>query len=108
MNIRTLSILLVFFMSCPFLPTCRNRENVELLKSYLNSAINESNEFETARLLDSLLNLGVDPKTLPVEEAAGSACGELDRAETPWRQARKPYGLWGTRHRKGKRANLCT
>lgn len=57
-------------MSCLLSATCRNKEDVELLKSQLNSAINESNGLETARLLDKLLRLGVDPKMLPVEEAA--------------------------------------
>ena len=70
MKIKIMSILLVFSMSCLFSTTCRNEENIELLKSNLNSAINESNRLETARLLDRLLKLGVDPKTLPIEESA--------------------------------------
>jgi len=49
---------------------CRNKEDVEVLRSKLNSAINESNLFETARLLDKLVKVGVDPKTLPLNEAA--------------------------------------
>ena len=57
-------------MSCLLSATCRNKEDVELLKSRLNSAINASDRLETARHLDKLLKLGVDPKTLPVEEAA--------------------------------------
>jgi hypothetical protein len=57
-------------MSCLFLAACRKKENIEVLRSNLNSAINESNRLETARLLDKLVKLGVDPKTLPVEESA--------------------------------------
>ena len=70
MKIKTVSILLVFSMCFLFSPTCRYKEDVELLKSNLNSAINESNQLETARLLDKLLKSSVDPKTLPIDEAA--------------------------------------
>jgi hypothetical protein len=70
MKIKIVSILLAFSMSCLFLATCRSKEDVELLKSHLNSAINESDRLETARLLDKLVKLGVDPKTLPIEESA--------------------------------------
>jgi hypothetical protein len=49
---------------------CQNREDLERLKSKLNSSINESNPFEAAGLLDKLLKYGVDPKTLPITEAA--------------------------------------
>ncbi len=70
MKIKIVSTLLVFSMSFLFSPTCRNKEDVELLRSILNTAINESNRLETARLLDKLVKLGVDPKTLPIEESA--------------------------------------
>lgn len=70
MKTRDLSILLVLFTSCLFSATCRNKEDVELLKSRLNSAINASDRSETARHLDRLLKLSVDPKTLPIDEAA--------------------------------------
>ena len=69
MKTKIISTLLVFFLSCLFSATCRNKEDVELLKSHLNSAINESSPFETARLLDKLVKLGVDPKKLPITEA---------------------------------------
>ena len=72
MKIKSVSTLLVFFMICLFSPTCREAENIQLLKSHLNMAINEANQLETARILEKLLKLGVDPKTLPVEEAGGS------------------------------------
>lgn len=62
--------LFVFFLSCLFSATYQNKEDIELLRSNLNSAINESNRRETARLLDKLVKLGVDPKTLPIEESA--------------------------------------
>ena len=70
MKIKIISTLLVLSMSCLFSTECRNKEDVELLKSNLNSAINESNGLETARLLDRLVKLGVDPQTLPIDEAA--------------------------------------
>lgn len=57
-------------MICLVPAACRNNEDVELLKSHLNTAINESNRLETARLLDKLMKLGVVPKTLPIDEAA--------------------------------------
>jgi hypothetical protein len=69
MKIKMMFALLVFSMGILFLVTCRNEENVELLKSHLNSAINESNRLETARLLDKLAKFGVEPKTLPITEA---------------------------------------
>jgi hypothetical protein len=69
MRIKIVSILLVLSMSCLFLAACRKKENVEVLRSILNSAINESNRLETARLLDKLVKIGVDPKTLPIEES---------------------------------------
>jgi hypothetical protein len=80
MRIKIISALLVFVMICLFLTTCRNEENVELLKSNLNSAINESDRIETAQLLDKLVTLGVDPKTLPVEESADLIMGKAFRA----------------------------
>jgi len=80
MKTKNVSALLVSSMMCFFLPTCRNKEDVELLKSYLNSAINESNRYETANLLDKLVALGVDPKTLPVEESADLIMGKAFRA----------------------------
>ena len=70
MKTNPISALLILSMICLFSPTCRSQEDVVLLKSQLNSAINESNRLETARLLDRLLKLGVDPKTLPIDEAA--------------------------------------
>jgi hypothetical protein len=57
-------------MNFLFLPSCRHEENVELLKSRLNSAINESDRLETARLLVRLVKLGVDPRTIPIDEIA--------------------------------------
>jgi hypothetical protein len=77
---KTISALLVLSMICLFSPTCRNKEDVELIKSQLNSAINESNRLETAGLLDRLLRLGVDPKTLPVVESADLIMGKVFRA----------------------------
>jgi hypothetical protein len=62
--------LLVYSVCCLFSTLCGNKEDAELLKSHLNSAINESSPFETARLLDKLVKLGVDPKKLPITEAA--------------------------------------
>jgi hypothetical protein len=70
MNTKKISVLLVLSMICLISAACRNKENIELLRSHLNSAINESNRLETARLLDRLVKLGVDPKTLPIEESA--------------------------------------
>lgn len=70
MKTKNISALLVLSMIFLFSPTCRKKEDVELLKSHLNSAINESNRLETARLLDKLVKLGVDPKTLPIEESS--------------------------------------
>ena len=70
MMIRNVSTLIVLSITCLMLAICQNGENVELLKSHLCSAINESDRLETARLLDRLLKLGIDPKTLPVEESA--------------------------------------
>jgi hypothetical protein len=70
MKIKTVLTLLVFSMCCFFSATCQKNKDVELLRSHLNSAINESNRLETARLLDKLLKSGVDPKTLPIDEAA--------------------------------------
>ncbi|MEO0248042.1 MAG: hypothetical protein ABIN58_00595 [candidate division WOR-3 bacterium] len=67
---KLISYPLVFFMSCLFSVNCRNKEDVELLKSRLNSAINASDRLETARHLDKLLKSGVDPKTLPIDQAA--------------------------------------
>ena len=52
MKIRMMSTLLVFSIGVLFLVTCRNEENVERLKSHLNVAINDSNQLETARILD--------------------------------------------------------
>ena len=80
MKIKEVSALLVFSMGVLFLVTCRNKENVELLKSRLNVAINELNRLETARLLDRLLKLGVDPKTLPIEESADRILGKSSLA----------------------------
>ena len=71
MKIKIASIFLVFSLSCFFSTACRNKEDIELLKSNFNSAINESNALETAKLLDKLLKSGVDPRTLPIDEAAG-------------------------------------
>ena len=70
MKIKLVLILFVYSLSIFFLVTCRDTEDVELLKSRLNSAINESDGFGTARLLDRLLKLGVDSQTLPIDEAA--------------------------------------
>jgi hypothetical protein len=70
MKIKIILTLLVFSLSWLFSATYQNKEDVELLRSNLNSAINESNRLETARRLDKLVKLGVDPKTLPIEEAA--------------------------------------
>ena len=70
MKTKNISALLVLSMIFLFSPTCRKKEDVELLRSHLNSAINASDRFETARLLDKLMKLGVDPKTLPIEESA--------------------------------------
>ncbi len=70
MKIRSVSILIVFLLGFLFLTTCRHEENVELLKSHLNTAIIESNALEAARLLDRLLKFGVDPPMLPIDEAA--------------------------------------
>jgi hypothetical protein len=70
MKTKNISALLVLSMVCLLSSTCRKKEDVELLRSHLNSAINESNRLETARLLDRLVKLGVEPKTLPIEESA--------------------------------------
>lgn len=80
MKIKSVSTLLVFFMICLFSPTCREPENIELLKSHLNMAINETNLLEAARLLEKLLELGVDPQSLPVEEATDLILGKAGRA----------------------------
>jgi len=80
MKSKIILTLLVFSMGCFLSTTCRNKENIELLKSHLNSAINESNLLETARILDKLLKLGVDPKTLPIEESANLIGGKVVRA----------------------------
>ena len=70
MKTRIISALLVFSVGCLLWISCGNKEDVELLKSRLNSAINEADRLETARLLDKLLKSGVDPKTLPIEKSA--------------------------------------
>ncbi|MDH4219950.1 MAG: VCBS repeat-containing protein [Candidatus Aminicenantes bacterium] len=70
MKIKIMLALLIFPMSCLFSATCRNKEDVELLKSQLNFHINASDRLETARHLDKLLKSGVDPITLPIDEAA--------------------------------------
>ena len=80
MKIKITSTLLVFSLGCLFLTACRDKEDVELLRSHLNSAINESNRLETARLLDKLVKLGIDPKTLPIEESADLIIGKVIRA----------------------------
>jgi len=80
MKIKYFSTLLVSVLICQFFISCRNEANVELLKSNLNSAINESDRLETARLLDRLLKLSVDPKTLPIEECTGLIMGKASRA----------------------------
>lgn len=80
MKSKIILTLLVFSMTCLFSTACRNKENIELLKSHLNSAINESNRLETARLLDRLLKLGVDPQTLPIDEAANLIRGKVGLA----------------------------
>ena len=80
MKIKLLPILLVFSLSIFLSATCRKIEDVELLKSHLNAAINESNRVEIARLLDKLVKLGVDPKTLPTEESANLIMGRIGRA----------------------------
>lgn len=80
MKTKILSTLLVLFMNCLFSGTCRNKEDAEPLKSHLIFAINESNPFEAARLLDKLVKLGVDPKTLPVAEAADLVLGKVANA----------------------------
>ena len=80
MKTKIMSALLVFSISCLFLATCRSKEDVELLRSNLNSAINESNRLETARLLDKLVKLGVDPKTLPLNEAADLILDKVSNA----------------------------
>lgn len=124
MKIKMMLTLIVFSMICLFLTKCRNEENVELLKSHLNSAINESNGLETARLLNKLVKLGVDPKTLPIEESADiilgretttddelvQLCGPLEGIQNgTWREhlIRGAYfrGLMGTGQRK-KALNL--
>jgi hypothetical protein len=70
MKIKIVSAILLISWTCLFSTMCRNKEAVERLKSKLNSAINESNPFETAELLDRLERAGVDPKTLPITAAA--------------------------------------
>jgi len=76
MRIRNMSTLIVLSMSCLFLATCQNEENLELLKSNLNTAINEANQLKTARLLDKLLKSGVDPKALPIDKSADLILGK--------------------------------
>ena len=86
MKIKMMFVLLVFSISIIFLVTCHDEENVELLKSHLNVAINESNRLETARLLDRLLKLGVDPQTLPIQVVhvgLGEYAGKVD-VEVRW------------------------
>jgi hypothetical protein len=79
-KIKMMLTLFVFPLSCFFAATCRNQEDIELLKSHLNSAINESNRPETARLLNKLVKLGVDSKTLPIAESADLIMGKAFRA----------------------------
>jgi hypothetical protein len=74
------SAFLAISLTCIFSTMCRNREDVEVLRSKLNSAINESNLFETARLLDKLVKVGVDPKTLPLNEAADLILDKVSNA----------------------------
>jgi len=81
MKTKIISTLLIFSMSCLFSATCRNKEDVELLRSNLNSAINEFNPFETARLLDKLAKAGVDRKTLPITEATDLILGKVDYSD---------------------------
>lgn len=80
MKMRAVPALLALFASCVFPVACRNAESVELLRSRLNAAINESNRFDTARLLDELVRRGVDPKTLPVAESADLILSRVNRA----------------------------
>ena len=76
MKNKIVSILLVFSIGNLFSTACRSQEDIELLKSHLNSAINESGHLEAAQLLDRLLKLGVDPQTLPIDEAAELILGK--------------------------------
>ena len=80
MKIKLMSSLLVFSLSIFFSATCRNIEDAELLKSHLNAAINESNLLEMARIMDKLVKLGDDRKTLPIEESENLIMGRIGRA----------------------------
>ena len=72
--------LLILSICSLFMTSCGDKDDVELLKSRLNSAINDGDQFETAGLLDKLVKLGVDPKTLPIEESVELIRGRADRA----------------------------
>jgi hypothetical protein len=72
--------LLVLCLISLFSTACRSKENIELLKSDLNVAINASDPFEAARLIGRLVKSGADPKTLPVAEAAELISGKVSRA----------------------------
>jgi hypothetical protein len=80
MKIKLMSSLLVFSLIIFFSTICRNVEDAELLKSHLNAAINESNLLEIARIMDKLVKLDVDPKTLPIEESINLIMGRIGRA----------------------------